>query len=134
MKEKQLPLVNREQGVRLRRLGFDYPTLYCYDNQQLCSCVTPEDHNLLVSERVVSAPTVALALQWMQDEKGISCGVYPVLYTTHNQGSIPDRKNCYYEWLIWNKSVYIDSNKSKYPAFNDASSALLDACINIIVK
>jgi len=87
--EKQLQLVTFEQAKKLKDLGFDWETetvfcsiecepeeldlLYFYldnwngDYQEPC-----RDNPL---QRAFSAPTVALALKWIRDAKGVLCEI-----------------------------------------------------------
>jgi hypothetical protein len=61
MKTKELRLVSREQAVRLKKLGFDWATGNVYYDE--------------IEKEWISAPTVALALKWIRDEKEIRCGI-----------------------------------------------------------
>ena len=71
--EKQLQLVTFEQAKKLKQLGFDWRSNSCY--------ILPgeglvEDYNSTNSEKFeVSAPTVALALKWLREEKQESISV-----------------------------------------------------------
>ena len=75
--EKQLQLVTFEQGERLRALGFDWGTsAYWWHNpidREWCFRETP---NLLTKnnpkfDNEIAAPAVALALEWVREEKGL---------------------------------------------------------------
>jgi hypothetical protein len=88
---KELQLVTFVQAKRLKELGFDWETNTLYELDDFGDTVlldetTAEDFNgietyLLGEDRyesneyLFSAPTVALALKWIRDEKKIPCGV-----------------------------------------------------------
>jgi hypothetical protein len=65
MENNSLPLVSKEQALKLKELGFDWPCNAFYDNlttqMATSSLVNWNDFS------GISAPTVALALKWMRD-------------------------------------------------------------------
>jgi len=83
----ELGLVNREQADLLKKLGFDWETYYCYwvsdhypntlrSFQSRCvheNFFGDYKHldNFNNNEDFVSVPTVALALKWCRDVKGV---------------------------------------------------------------
>ena len=70
MKEKELQLVTFEQAKRLKALGFDWVNNPCFEE----GSETPDHYPVLTRKlekrTLFPAPTVALALKWMRDEKG----------------------------------------------------------------
>lgn len=81
-----LPLVTFLQADRLDRLGFDYPTRERYDyndpGMHITECATPRNHNdrfCWVNNKKMgcSAPTVALALQWVRNKHYLAADVFP---------------------------------------------------------
>ena len=120
MNKNQLQLVNFEQAKRLKDLGFDWEKDLLFrppfDNPKLGNWsrfLDPE------KEDCVFAPTVALALMWCRDEKGINeVGIIP-----HNSEL---GMHYYYIIQIDNSEFY-----STYPA---AEFALLDELLTLIEK
>jgi hypothetical protein len=110
MKEKQLSLVSYEQAKRLDAIDFDYPALDWY---------------YTLGGRF-SAPTLALALKWARDEKGLYFGISP-----------------FYDGILGYYRGYeaIYPLNDNMPVFNDvfdeyesAESALLDELLNILER
>lgn len=86
MKTDELQLVSFLQADKLDTLGFDYPTRerYNYDDEgmHITECATPRNHNdrfCWVNKKKLgcSAPTVALALQWVRNKHYLAADVFP---------------------------------------------------------
>ena len=86
MKTNELQIVSFLQADKLDKLGFDYPTLerYLYDDagMHLTSCAMPRNHNdrfcwVNKKKEGCSAPTVALALQWVRNKHYLAAEVFP---------------------------------------------------------
>jgi len=133
MNEKQLQLCSFEQAKALKQLGFDWETELCYNfsfNKESAMLFTVGMASYEIGSGMVSkcnankwgefyssAPTVALALKWMRDVKGIRNGVC-------------DTPNIYY-------GDYCEPNRNSRPAtlnfdtYEQAESALLDELIKL---
>jgi hypothetical protein len=144
MNDKQLPLVTFEQAKRLKATGFDWETIRYFhvDGQFLDDDADKYEYNwnspdvkaltrIIFGDNhpdeadVCSAPTVALALQWAQDVKGIISSVIPTIIIKNG--------NRVRRWLY---CVYyvagIDCKASKfYDTHEAADSALLDELLTI---
>jgi hypothetical protein len=91
MNTKQLQLVTFEQAKRLKQLGFDWNVGYFYNpaSKQLKPnfIIRAEEGEFLTADYFlvdnnydrkhpkISAPSVALALKWMRDEKGFDYSI-----------------------------------------------------------
>jgi hypothetical protein len=116
METKELRLVTHEQAVRLKKLGFNWATGNVYYDE--------------IEEKWISAPAVALALQWLRDEKEIRCGIdvrasfeggrINIFYC----GKFAQYGNYGLEWAETNR-------KDSYPK---AESALLDELLTVLEK
>lgn len=82
----ELARVSFLQADKLDKLGFDYPTreYYTYDDagMHFTSCAMPRNHNdrfCWVNKKKLgcSAPTVALALQWVRNKHYLAADVFP---------------------------------------------------------
>ncbi|MDR1562282.1 MAG: hypothetical protein LBS54_04235 [Dysgonamonadaceae bacterium] len=97
MNEKQLSLVDFEQAVRLKKLGFNFPCTHKYDfsgtltdsveetGEYVLNSVLDKDTRLFLKSEYAdptfdtfennedfATPTVALALKWVRDEKNLT--------------------------------------------------------------
>ncbi len=126
MNEKQLPLVTYEQAQRLKKAGFDWPTWWYYSEFYTPGrnpthlgydyCHNKSDFGGL------SAPTVALALKWMRDEKGVIGNIF-CRYEKRNE--------------VYNNEVFVGDGWNESEDFNTyeaAESALLDKLIEFILQ
>jgi hypothetical protein len=69
--KEKLQLVTFEQAKRLKALGFDWGIYHCYDiDGELGGGGVCNKNTVRGEYELFSAPTVALALKWMRDEKG----------------------------------------------------------------
>jgi len=133
--ENQLQLVTFEQAKRLKGLGFDWPTEATFDskthNRSKCDgcrgeCWSDDAHPydcefLSIKKERIPAPTVALALKWMRDVKGLLNGVVP-------QGITP-RNSCYQACWIDEDG---DNYTGGYSTYELAESGLLDELLTIL--
>lgn len=79
-----------------------------------------------------SAPTVSDSLDWVRDEKGIECGVYPIMIPIRDglkrmayaHSAFDLNNNC--------KRLQLDISLVKIDTHNLASSALLDAVLTYL--
>ena len=128
MNDRQLPIVNFAQAVVLKELGFDLECNAWYysfeDTSKLENGELVESHlkNHNDCEKdcyggvKVSAPTVALALKWLRDVKGI----------THSIGFTWNGIKGKNDWCFVFRGK-MDENG--YDTYESAESALLDAVI-----
>jgi hypothetical protein len=127
MNTEQLQLVTFERAKRLKELGFDWLCDFYYAEkgkyliERLCNNSAAGMN--CKEAPYFAVPTVALALKWIRDEKGVLNGVSP-------QGIIP--KNSVYQWS------YIDENgdnySSSFDTYESTESALLDEPLTILEK
>jgi hypothetical protein len=103
MEEKELQIVSFEQAQRLKALGFDW-------------AISRNSYKDLYF-----APTVALALKWMRDEKDIVC--HAISEMKHFRLS--------YKFLYRINYAQVKSKK-EFDTCEAAESALLDELIDII--
>ena len=121
MKDNQLQIVSYSQAIRLKQLGFNWEKDLLFrppfNNPKLGNWLMFLDPE---KEDCVFAPTVALALKWCRDEKGIVNGVQP-------QGIVLN--NHYYE--AWWISKHGDNSLIK-KTYEAAESSLLDEILKIL--
>ena len=134
MNTNQLQLCSLEQSKQLKAAGFDWPTISYWDtsvNIRLRHHYKPIDHNndaQYAKEewgKYISAPTVAHALKFLRDEKGIIgivnfCG-----------------ENCLYYYTISFRQTSGSRYKKigeSYESYELAESALLDELLTLIEK
>ena len=121
--EKQLQYVNRQQAERLANLGFDWELYSFYRNEtEVIVGETKRNFNAQEWRDWISAPTVAHALKWCRDVKGIRCAVnYETWWSTRD-----NKEKSYYTITI--KEV---GSKScgYYEIYEEAENALLDRVI-----
>jgi hypothetical protein len=99
MNTKQLPRVNRAQSKKLRKLGFDWGCDYSY-----AEASGGESNSKYEEEGRIScstAPSVALALQWIREEKEIGMQIllendnkYYAAATTYEDEDVLECKGC----------------------------------------
>jgi hypothetical protein len=126
MNTKQLRLVSYSQAVALRKLGFDWETQSRYlvralkNGKEKITLSSPNlvDWNTrsdLYGFDFTSAPTVALALKWIRDEKGFYLGVLP-----HSSES-----------SYYGVSGSSDTTE-RYDTYEAAENALLDELLTVL--
>ena len=122
MEIKQLQIVDFRQAIKLRKIGFDWKVDGAFHSNanSLAIGIDYDNHN--AKYNVFSAPTVALALKWFRDVKGIKCGVQ--VYGSSN-----------YWFYIGNSIIdnsILPSRKEGSETYELAESALLDELLNLI--
>lgn len=70
--ENQLQIVSFNQAERLEKLGFNWETNQFYNKKGELKDSVWLNHNHFMFRDNYSAPTVALALKWFRDVKGIT--------------------------------------------------------------
>jgi len=128
--KKELQLVSFKQAQRLKELGFDFETTHFYIESEEENNVYPfwrsiesygrNIYNWNNKEDLISAPTVALALKWFRDVKGIvNCIKREIV---ENDGTI--------EYLGQFKNMYLTDYT--YDTYEAAEKALLDELLTLI--
>ncbi|MDR1554205.1 MAG: hypothetical protein LBS69_12225 [Prevotellaceae bacterium] len=158
MNKKQLQLVSHEQAVRLKKLGFNLTCTHKYDvlrnimdsvehhGEYVLNSQLDDDTRLfLASEHadptidtfenneVIAAPTVALALKWIRDEKGIENSVtfYDVTNRQYTGRYQPPKIIKIGNRVLEPRKTYHSGDYTNYEA---AESALLDELLKILEK
>jgi len=128
MNSDELQRVKFDQAKRLNILGFNWPTDSGYgsDGSLLgcasCTSVGFCGRCLAPLGFIFPAPTVALALKWMRDVKGINSHVgYESLFII-NAGK-------HFYCVIYEHIITCDNVKLEFETYEAAESALLDAAI-----
>jgi len=126
MREKQLQLVNDEQAKKLKELGFDWEveTVY-WDTPKVLTAAEPANYNDKPELNVFSAPTVALALKWFRDVKGVFTSIY------NNNMVYCDLEFDYVGVILFDEKRIFTKH---YDTYEEAESALLDALIEHCLK
>jgi len=76
MQDKSLQIVSYEQAQKLKKLGFEWEVQHYYDlTFGLFNYEGKPNHNFNDNTATISAPTIALALKWFRDERGIPNGI-----------------------------------------------------------
>jgi hypothetical protein len=132
MDTKQLPLVTYEQAKRLHDLGFDGKTNYYFRPynsipRYSTSCYNFNECNddINVGSYQCSAPTVALALKWIRDEKDIK---NEVRFYYRNA----DYQDYYYQGYLDNHNHKCLDCTLHFDTYEAAESALLDKLLTIL--
>jgi len=124
MKTIQLQLVTYDQAKRLKALGFDWKTRDLYKESDSSKTFIINDNPRLYEqnwnastgdEKIISAPTVSLALKWCREVKGVACGV-----------AYSDKGYMFFITPCEMKTFGND--------YDQAESALLDEILNILEK
>ena len=122
MQETALALVSLAQAKKLKELGFDWEVLEYYEHDNLIH-YNDEEINWNDSIRkyeVYSAPSVALALKWFRDVKGVNTSLFRYIRydgITYNTYSIE------------NVCKLNNEDCNYYSTYEEAESALLDALL-----
>jgi len=120
MQKQELEIVNIEQAKRLKALGFEWETDTFYFEDEAKGVPCP-------------APTVALALKWFRDVKGMQ----NIIQVFH--GSNTSKKFFYkYNFYVFFEGYEIpgefrygdEYDKTRYNTYETAESALLDALLD----
>ena len=126
MQEKQLVLVTYEQAKKLKELGFDWFAGWCYTD---CGKLVLNSHfqvEVVYKDTILfPAPTVALALKWFRDVKGINNNI--------GMNDFCDSMIYYGCYVIQKGNIGVYKNtglKSDLESsYEEAESALLDELI-----
>lgn len=116
-------LVTFEQEQMLERMGFSF-------KKRIVDCV--DDLGRWCKDEKNVSPTVSDALDWVREEKGIECGVYPIMIPIRDglkrmayaHSAFDLNNNC--------KRLQLDISLVKIDTHNLASSALLDAVLTYL--
>jgi hypothetical protein len=127
MNTKQLQLVTYEQAQRLKKLGFNIEVpvqdVYAEDRHNVFVDCETGWVNWNAKKGYISAPTVALALKWIRDEKNIVCHV-----TTQ-------MKHFRLEYRFLYRLNYAQvKSKSSYYDNDAAENALLDELLTVLER
>lgn len=114
MSEKQLQLCSYNHAKRLQAAGFDWPTEAFFYPGGNADIWVFTDHN---KNGKYSAPSIALALKWCRDVKGVICGV-----AATTDGSK-------YVGAYGNKGM---RDRCVFSTYDEAESALLDAILDYL--
>jgi len=135
MNTKELPLVTFEQAKRLKKLGFDWEIFEFYaengnsNHWKNAKYDMPKNWNIMHDYKsydiFYSAPTVALALKWMRDVKGIRCSLNQVLIF----GKTSNRYS-----FSYNKTYGCEYCTQEFDTYESAESTLLDELLRILEK
>jgi hypothetical protein len=120
MKTKQLPLVTFEQAKRLKKRGFGFDTVELYHDDGKIDMWALDNHNAVSGK--YSAPTVALALKGIRDEKKFYGEI--ALFLSRYSFHISD--------LLKDEVVFTDS--PCYGTCEAAESALLDELLTLLER
>jgi len=128
MNEKQLELVNFSQAKRLKELGFEWHVnVYFVAKNEIDDVDYNTNFNDPVYEDdgvIASSPTVALALKWMRDVKGLEGYVMRI----YNKKFMSVINSPHYQ-----KDMPL-SDEYLYKTYEDAESVLLDELLTIFEK
>jgi hypothetical protein len=138
MNNTQLQLVTYEQAKRLKEAGFDWKQ--CATTKgPIGQCYTPSGEMLLTTNLLrfsdtpfvsvtdcVSASTVALALKWMRDVKGVACAV-----NVRNEIRVFSNKSTYAPIFIKHG---ITTEGKTCDTYESAESELLDELLTLFEK
>lgn len=143
-------IVMFEQAKRLKELGFDEetykeyrtPVVRVFESGKAKYIEREPDvydtgrhasfYGDVSYENYISAPTVSEALDWVREEKGIECGVYPIMIPIRDglrrmayaHSAFDLNNNC--------KRLQLDISLVKIDTHHLASSALLDAVLTYL--
>ncbi|MCL2596236.1 MAG: hypothetical protein FWD66_00945 [Paludibacter sp.] len=125
MTNKQLQLCSYEQSKRLKALGFDWKCDWFYnlDRIKIPEKISLNWNGNCYSVGKTSAPTVALALKWCRDEKGIFNCVYFDLTSF--------RKGYYGSFYLFADKTSIHRTET-ISSYELVESALLDEILTLL--
>ena len=126
---KQLEIVSFEQAKKLNKLGFDQLIQGGYylptkEFHQDLICFNPDDYNSSIPR--VAAPTIALALSWVRQEKYIHAVIIPTItmhWTYKTMTAIVGQVEV---------PPYKDVAGEDYSTYEEAESAVLDAALKLL--
>lgn len=120
---KELAIVSYEQAKKLKELGFDWLCNNLYHRKGTFSS-SSGNFDFNAESIYFSAPTVALALKWFRDEKGIKNAVCLCMWSSTRDG----RTRTVYQPSISGKL------RSEYNTYEQAESAMLDELLELILN
>ena len=131
MKDNQLQIVSYSQAVKLREAGFDWNTSHYYEKVMVNGLYRDIENDRVLKNSFIadwgkyklSAPTVALALKWFRDVKGLTAFCDDKYHGWH-----------YEIYSIGCDAIRIDGNDLRifFETYEEAESALLDELLTII--
>ena len=119
-----LPLVTKEQALWLKEIGFDWPCEHYFWNTEERKGFVRLNHNKLKSHPHISRPTIALALQWLWEAKGVY-----VSEEIHGNYSAPEFG---FDVIDKNNGELIYSSEYEYATPQEVKSAGLDAATRYV--
>ena len=126
--EKQLQIVSFEQAKKLKELGFDWfdnTDRQYLSNGDFVYESEGDAHIDMCTDKCYHAPTTALALKWLRDEKKI------IAYTQHHY--FEDYNFIVFEEK-YNDGKLIESSERGYTSHEEAESAGLDYALDYLLK
>jgi hypothetical protein len=127
MKAKELQLVTLEQAKKLKKLGFNWETEehYCGSFMQL-QVGQKLDRNSDPLRTNYSCPSVALALKWVRDTKGLfGCVFFAIEHF---------RKGYYWNYFSFEDKNIFGKTANLVGNYEEAESALLDEMLSLFRK
>ena len=125
MSDVELQDVSFAQARRLKALGFDWPTHTYYG---IHGDISTRKYSFLSNHNALSpmasSPTVALALKWCRDEKGVICGVL------YNAARVTAGRNWFYSAFVNGDEKWAEG----FSSYEEAESAMLDAVLGVLEK
>lgn len=133
MNNKQLQIVTFEQAKKLEEIGFDWECNGRFvDNSNLPHYpINTLNWNHGAHENCYSAPTTALALKWLRDEKKIFVHVdIEVIYPKANENQTPTFDFCIFNQYETIKGIW----GFQYKSNEEAESEGLDYALDYLLK
>ena len=122
----ELQTVSFDQAQRLKAAGFNWEVdkhYDPYDHLPHTNIAGDFDVNSRALDGSISAPTVALALKWMRDVKGIANAVNPIW--SYDDDAV------FYQDLYFYRIKWCGTHKD-YVTHEEAENALLDELLNVL--
>lgn len=115
-------LVTFEQAMLLKKHGFREKTFYHFTGENPIVNIELKDWNEDEYSSWVSRPTISDALDWIREEKGIKCGVYP------------SDLGYKFRYIPFDTSRIKSISSQSFKSHPIASSALLDSILTYLEK
>lgn len=109
-----------EQSQAMKEIGFDEPTDYVYGYDGTLVRLNIGNYINMKMDVSTSAPTHAEALDWFREKKGLDGWVEPCYEINGDK---------YYQY-----NILQSHDLGNYPTHPEATSALVDKCIEITKK
>lgn len=116
-----------EQAIRLKKLGFDLPTM-CFYPPHSRSAIVDGIEGTCKAPDIYAAPSISDALQWLRDEKGIKYSV-TIQYNVDN--TFMNGYTGSFAGLDPFNPTLIELEET-LDTYSGAESALLDAILNYL--